>query len=119
MSGALSAGQWRMNKHFVSYYYIGVDSDDNKRARVRREFLTPLLDKIEYYSPDHIRFELGATAAREELKDAIAVHATCYEGSTKLLALKAVNAFWDIRCSSVLTLINYQICMLIIYVCFV
>lgn len=97
MSGALSAGQWRMNKQFVSYFYIGTESDDNKRARVRREFLTPLLDKIEYYSPDHIRFELGATAAREELKSAIAVHATCYEGSTKLLALKAVNAFWDIR----------------------
>lgn len=99
MSGALSSAQWRMNKIFVAYFFIGTDSDQNKRANVRRELLAPLLDKIEYYSPNHIRFELGAMAAREELKGAIAVHATCYEGSTKLLALKAVNAFWDIRYS--------------------
>jgi hypothetical protein len=97
MNGALSAMQWRMRKQFVSYFFIGTDSDDNKRARVRYELLTPLLDKIENYSPDHIRFELGASAARQELRAAIAVHATCYEGSTKLLALKAVNAFWDTR----------------------
>ena len=97
ISGALGRAQWRMHQIFVAYYYIGTESDRNNKAVVRRELLTPLLDKIEFYSPDHIRFELGATAAREELKDSIAVHATCYEGSTKLLALKAVNAFWDIR----------------------
>ena len=97
MGGALSGMQWRKHFQFVSYFFAGTDADDNQRARVRREFLTPLLDKIEYYSPNHIKFELGASAARSELKDAIAVHATCYEGSTKLLALKAVNAFWDIR----------------------
>ena len=94
----MGSAMWRLKHIFTSYFYIGVDSDRNRRAIVHRDLLVPLLDKIEYYSPDHIRFELGATAAREELKDAIAVHATCYEGSTKLLALKAVNAFWDIRC---------------------
>jgi hypothetical protein len=97
MNGALQGMQWRQKMQFVTYFFIGTDSSQNKKARVRRDLLTPLLDKIEYYSPEHIRFELGASAARQELGAAIAVHATCYEGSTKLLALKAVNAFWDIR----------------------
>ena len=40
-------------------------------------------------------FELGGEVARQELKDVVAVHATCYEGYTKLLVLKACNAFYS------------------------
>ena len=38
---------------------------------------------------------MGGEIARRELKDAVAAHATCYEGSTKLLVMKAINAFYS------------------------
>ena len=33
--------------------------------------------------------------AHKYIGNAVAVHATCYEKSSKLLGLKAVNAFWN------------------------
>ena len=54
-----------------------------------------LLDKIDDIARRGIHFELGGSAARSELTRAIGVHATCYEGVTKLLALKACGAYWN------------------------
>ncbi len=35
--------------------------------------------------------------AAEEINDAVGVHATCYEKSTKLFGLKAANAYWNFK----------------------
>jgi hypothetical protein len=37
----------------------------------------------------------GGNIALEEVGTSVAAHATCYEKTTKLYALKAVNAFWN------------------------
>lgn len=49
---------------------------------------TLLLHKVEDNSVNGVRFELGGVAAQEELGSAIAVHATCYEKTSKLHVLK-------------------------------
>jgi hypothetical protein len=56
---------------------------------------TVLIDKIHKY--EDTRIELGGAQAEVMLRDrqAIAAHATCYEKDTKMMALKAANAFWN------------------------
>eukprot|EP00603_Paraphysomonas_imperforata_P006984 CAMPEP_0114436028 /NCGR_PEP_ID=MMETSP0103-20121206/13198_1 /TAXON_ID=37642 ORGANISM="Paraphysomonas imperforata, Strain PA2" /NCGR_SAMPLE_ID=MMETSP0103 /ASSEMBLY_ACC=CAM_ASM_000201 /LENGTH=643 /DNA_ID=CAMNT_0001606199 /DNA_START=165 /DNA_END=2092 /DNA_ORIENTATION=+ len=54
-----------------------------------------LLHKVEDYNAHGVRFELGGDVALEEVGTSIAAHATCYEKTSKLYALKAVNAFWN------------------------
>eukprot|EP01032_Pedospumella_encystans_P024341 gene24341-27535_t len=57
---------------------------------------TVLLDKI--YKFEHITtYELGGEAADRVLRDkgADAVHTTCYEQKSKVMGLKAANAFWN------------------------
>lgn len=50
-----------------------------------------LLHKMDRVSNNGILFELGGRIAKAEFRDAIAGHATCYEKSTKLMALKGLN----------------------------
>jgi hypothetical protein len=38
---------------------------------------------------------IGGDVALEEVGTSVAAHATCYEKTSKLYALKAVNAFWN------------------------
>lgn len=57
--------------------------------------LALLLHKVEDYNDHGVRFELGGSIALEEVGQAVAAHATCYEKTSKLYALKAVNAFWN------------------------
>ncbi len=54
-----------------------------------------LLDKI--YKFDGKTYELGGEAALQMLNErgAFAVHTTCYEQKTKVMGLKAANAFWN------------------------
>ena len=54
-----------------------------------------LLDYVSLKTPTGISFELGGQLSKDVIGDAIAVHATCHERSTKLLGLKAANAFWN------------------------
>jgi hypothetical protein len=60
-------------------------------------YTAPLMDKmIMNYG---IGMELGGEAIQSFLlqSNAIAVHTTCYEKSTKVMGLKAANAFWNPR----------------------
>ena len=54
-----------------------------------------LLDKI--YKFESTTFEIGGKAADDlfHKKGTIAAHTTCYEQKTKVMGLKAVNAFWN------------------------
>jgi len=90
LANAIKWARWRSDFNF-SYFDIGHPLDTKPRPVLAQQAV--LLDKTKERSPRGIAFELGGDVARGELKDAIAVHATCYEGQTKLLALKAANAF--------------------------
>lgn len=70
------------------------------RVKLRWEFIKQesavLLDKI--YKFEHLTtYELGGEAAVQVLQDrgAAAVHTTCYEQKTKVMGLKAANAYWN------------------------
>lgn len=56
---------------------------------------TVLLDKL--YKFEDSRVELGGSIAEDILsyRGAVAVHTTCYEQKTKMMGLKAANAFWN------------------------
>ena len=56
---------------------------------------TVLLDKIFKFVTEE--YELGGTAADSTLRQfgAIAAHTTCYDSTTKVMGLKASNAFWN------------------------
>lgn len=54
---------------------------------------TVLLDKVYKFQTKTI--DLGGPISADILKDTIAVHATCYEQKSKILGLKAANAFWN------------------------
>lgn len=58
-----------------------------------------LLDKIYKFETNTKQIELGGEATSIILKKrgAIAVHTTCYEQKTKVMGLKAANAFWNPR----------------------
>lgn len=57
----------------------------------------PLLDKLVFHQGSLM--ELGGEAVSSFLyaKKALAMHTTCYEKSTKVMGLKATNAFWNPR----------------------
>ena len=93
---ALKWARWRWDFNF-SYFHLGFMLDTYPRP-IHFPLKVLLLDKVALGKLDHdpngVRFELGGQAAREVLGDAVAVHATCHEGSTNLNALRASNAFW-------------------------
>jgi hypothetical protein len=78
-------------------------SHDNKKVNLTWGFFPDsqvvLVDKIYKFETQNI--ELGGEIADSVLtskhykRDAIAVHATCYEMKVKVPALKAVGAFWN------------------------
>lgn len=83
-----------MNKYNFSIFSLGFLLDVDPLPRLPQKVL--LLDKIEHRKEwNGIAFELGGEIARRELADTVAIHATCYEGYTKLLVLKAANAFYS------------------------
>ena len=88
---AMKWARWRWDFNF-SYFHLGLDLVTKPRPILPQTMV--LLDKIDDIAMRGIHFELGGGLAHTELKDAVGVHATCYEGATKLFALKAVNAFW-------------------------
>jgi len=92
MANAIKWARWRMGFNF-SYFDLGYNLDQEPRPVLRNQKAL-LLDKVKEQSKNGIKFEMGGDMAKEELTDAIAVHATCYEGQTKLLALRAANAFY-------------------------
>ena len=55
---------------------------------------TPLLDKL--IKQEGTVLELGGEMMEKFLstEQSIAVHTTCYEKATKVMGLKATNAFW-------------------------
>ena len=78
----------------MSIFSLGFPLDQDPLPRHPEKVL--LLDKVEHRKEwNGISFELGGEIARRELHDAVAAHATCYEGSTKLLVMKAINAFYS------------------------
>lgn len=82
------------NQYNFSIFSLGFLLDTDPLPRHPQKVL--LLDKIEHRAEwNGMAFELGGEVARSELKDAVAVHATCYEGYTKLLVLKACNGFYS------------------------
>ena len=94
---ALKWARWRWDYNF-SYFHLGFMLDTYPRP-IHFPLKVLLLDKVALgkldHEPDGVRFELGGSAARQVLGDAVAVHATCHEGSTKLHALRAANAYWS------------------------
>ncbi len=85
--------RWRWGYNF-SYFALGYDLDTQPRPVLRMQAV--LLDKMHKIYPDNpVRVELGGWLARRDLQSAVAVHATCYEGSMKLQGLKASNAFYN------------------------
>lgn len=78
-------------------------SHDSKKVKLSWGFFPDsqvvLVDKIHKFESQNI--ELGGEEAESILtstlyrRDAIAVHATCYEMKVKVPALKAVGAFWN------------------------
>lgn len=91
LQGSLSYGRWKYDYNF-SYFYPGFLPQTYPREVIYKPTL--LLHKVEDNSVNGVRFELGGVAAQEELGSAIAVHATCYEKTSKLHVLKTSNAFW-------------------------
>lgn len=89
---SLKWARWRWTYNF-SYFHLGFMLDTYPRPVIPLK--TVLLDKMKLYSDNGLRNELGGEVAVQELKNAVAVHATCHEGSTKLLGLKASNSFWN------------------------
>ena len=63
-------------------------------------YSTPLLDKVTK-QPGGNAVELGGTAAADVLDKlgsaSFSMHATCYEGGTKVKGLKAASAWWNPR----------------------
>lgn len=83
--------RWQYN---ISIFSLGFPLDQDPIPRQPQEVL--LLDKVEHRKEwNGISFELGGQLARQELRRAVAAHATCYEGATKLLVIKAINAFYS------------------------
>lgn len=93
--GAVKWARWRFDYNF-SYFFLGYYLDTYPRP-ILLDKKALLLDKMQEVSDKGVYFELGGKPARDELSDAIVVHATCYEKSTKLMGLKAANAFWNIE----------------------
>lgn len=76
--------------------YICIYTDRPSKVPVRSDKTVYLLHKMEMVTPGAgVRHELGGDIADHELQGAIAVHATCYEKSTKLLALRNANVCYD------------------------
>ena len=92
ISVALKWARWRWDMNF-SYFYLGFDLDTRPRPIIPAKMV--LLDKIDDISKKGIHHELGGKIAFRELNTSVGVHSTCYESSTKLLALKASNAYWN------------------------
>lgn len=84
--------RWRWNYNF-SYFHLGYMLDTYPRPIIPLKAV--LLDKMSLYSENGLRNELGGAVAQAEIKDAVAVHATCHEGASKLLGLKSSNSFWN------------------------
>lgn len=57
----------------------------------------PLLDKMARFHGTAVELGGHRTAFLLEKERSIAVHTTCYEKSTKVMGLKAANAFWNPR----------------------
>mmetsp|Transcript_29431 Transcript_29431/g.49682 ORF Transcript_29431/g.49682 Transcript_29431/m.49682 type:complete len:466 (-) Transcript_29431:695-2092(-) len=96
--GAMQTIKWRYGggKYTglnFSFFFPGFMVDIQPTPIVYKEVL--LLHKVEGYNDHGVRFELGGNVALEEVGTAVAAHATCYEKTSKLYALKAVNAFWN------------------------
>lgn len=91
--GALKWARWRWNYNF-SYFYIGYHLDTQPRPIIPTKVI--LLDKMHNVNHNGILYELGGSVAEKELGDAVAVHATCFEGSTKVQGLQASGAYWNI-----------------------
>ena len=89
ISVALKWARWRWDMNF-SYFYLGFDLDTRPRPIIPAKMV--LLDKIDDISKKGIHHELGGKIAFRELNTSVGVHSTCYESSTKLLALKASEA---------------------------
>ena len=90
LANAIKWARWRADFNF-SYFDVGFELDTKPRPVLEQKAL--LLDKVKERSKYGIAFELGGRVAERELEGAIAVHSTCYEGSSKLLALRAANAY--------------------------
>ena len=106
----------RISRYNYSYFFPGFLPSTMNAPIIYKSAL--LLHKVEGYNDHGVRFELGmliisffnlgmkmiiylalsvagGNIALEEVGTAVAAHATCYEKTTKLYALKAVNAFWN------------------------
>ena len=92
IKNAITHAVWRWNFNF-SYFSVGFDLATKPRPVKDEKVL--LLDYVSLKTPTGISFELGGELSKDIIGNAIAVHATCHERSTKLLALKASNAFWN------------------------
>ena len=93
--GVLSFGQWKFKYNF-SYFYLDFLPCTAPRPVLYNTSVL-LLDQTEFHYKNKYRFELGGDVARQEIGHAVAVHATCYEKTSKLLGLKAANAFWNVN----------------------
>jgi Nucleotide-diphospho-sugar transferase len=83
-----------LNHYNFSVFSLGFLLDVDPLPRQPQKVL--LLDKIEHRKEwNGMSFELGGSIAKRELGDAVAIHGTCYEQYTKLLVLKAANAFYS------------------------
>ena len=58
---------------------------------------TPLLDKLVNKEGNTIELGGEVVQAYSNTHNSIAMHTTCYEKSTKVMGLKATNAFWNPR----------------------
>ena len=58
---------------------------------------TPLLDKLVLREGNTMELGGEAVQAYSNAHHSIAMHTTCYEKSTKVMGLKATNAFWNPR----------------------
>lgn len=77
-----------------SYFDVGFPLGTKPRPVLEPQVL--LLHHINLMLTTHGKlFQLGGEVAANEIRDAVGVHATCYERATKLLGLKAANAYWN------------------------
>lgn len=77
-----------------SYFDVGFPLGTKPRPVLKPQVL--LLHHINLMATTHGKlFQLGGKVAASEIREAVGVHATCYERATKLLGLKAANAYWN------------------------